>query len=221
MESEINKISPKIAELVANDGINIWNFIPPSAPHFGGLWEAGVKSTKYHLRRILGNAVLTFEEMTTTLVEIEACLNSRPLCPLSSDPNDLGVLTPGHFLIGDHLRTPPRPSLLDVNTNRLERWQLTQQLTEHFWQRWSTEYLHRLQVRPKWLSKTPNLNVGDIVIVRDERLPPAKWILGRVVETHAGQDNLVRSATVKTATSLFKRPITKLCGLPINETIKN
>lgn len=219
LERDCGRIAPQVAELVANEGIT-WHFIPPSAPHFGGLWEAGVKSTKFHLRRILGNAVVTFEEMTTTLAEIEACLNSRPLCPLSNDPNDFGTLTPAHFLIGDQIRAPPRPSVFDINVNRLDRWQVTQQLTEQFWHRWSNEYLHRLQTRPKWLTKKPNILVGDMVLVREDRLPPAKWIMGRIVQTHAGQDDLVRSATVKTATTVIKRPITKLCRLPIEAAVE-
>uniref|UniRef100_A0A182PWU5 Uncharacterized protein n=1 Tax=Anopheles epiroticus TaxID=199890 RepID=A0A182PWU5_9DIPT len=54
-----------------------WHFIPPDAPEFGGLWEAAVKSAKNHLKRVVGNVNLTFEELTTILVEIEAVLNSR------------------------------------------------------------------------------------------------------------------------------------------------
>ena len=75
---------------------------PPSAPHYGGLWEAGVKSVKHHLKRV-GEHILTFEELSIVLVEIEACLNSRPLGPLSSDLNDLPALTPSYFLNDEFL----------------------------------------------------------------------------------------------------------------------
>ncbi|XP_011879793.1 PREDICTED: uncharacterized protein LOC105568594, partial [Vollenhovia emeryi] len=84
-----------LANLLANNGTQ-WIFNPPSAPHFGGKWEAGVKSTKFHLRRVVGDHLLTYEEMTTLLTQIEAVLNSRPLCALTDDPDDLNVLTPAH-----------------------------------------------------------------------------------------------------------------------------
>ncbi|XP_011165768.1 uncharacterized protein LOC105200091 [Solenopsis invicta] len=74
-----------IASRLANDGVT-WKFNPSSAPHFGGNWEAGVKSVKFHLRRVIGEAFLTYEEMTTLLVQIEAILNSRPLSTLSDEP---------------------------------------------------------------------------------------------------------------------------------------
>ncbi|XP_029177497.1 uncharacterized protein LOC114945435, partial [Nylanderia fulva] len=95
-----------------------WAFIPPSAPHFGGLWEAGVKATKYHLRRVLGDQILTYEELSTLLCQIEACLNSRPLYPLSNDPNDYTAITPGHFLIGESpVNVPEPPTLTDTVTS--------------------------------------------------------------------------------------------------------
>lgn len=88
---------PNFLNVTAADKVE-WKFIPPSAPHFGGLWEAGVRSVKFHLRRVLGNHLLTFEEFSTLLCRIEACLNSRPIAPQSDTLDE--CLTPGHFLIG-------------------------------------------------------------------------------------------------------------------------
>jgi len=79
------------------------HFIPPYSPHMGGLWEAGIKSVKTHLRRTLSGALLTFEEMYIVLTQVEAVLNFRPLTPVSNDPTDFTALTPGHFLIGESL----------------------------------------------------------------------------------------------------------------------
>lgn len=117
-----------------------WHFIPPNSPHFGGLWEAAVKSVKQHLRRIIANASLGFEELYTLLVQIESILNSRPLTPMSRDPNDLSYLTPAHFLIGDLLTTVPEPRLTEIQVNRLSRWQHIEMLRQQFWKRWHTEY---------------------------------------------------------------------------------
>lgn len=104
----------------------VWHFIPPYAPHFGGLWEAGVKCVKHHFRRIVGTLTFTFEELNTILCEIEACLNSRPLAPFTDNQDDLSYLTPGHLLIGRPLLTVPAPTVLSLNENRLTRWQLVQ-----------------------------------------------------------------------------------------------
>lgn len=91
----------KVIDFTATNSIQ-WHFIPPYAPHMGGLWEAGIKSAKIHLQRVLGHVLLTFEEFYTLIAEIEACLNSHPITPMSSDPSDLSALTPGHFLIVHH-----------------------------------------------------------------------------------------------------------------------
>ncbi|XP_025405143.1 uncharacterized protein LOC112679520 [Sipha flava] len=74
-----------------------WHFNPPAAPHFGGIWEAAVKSAKSLLIRAMSSQVWTLEEFTTILCRVEAALNSRLLVPASPDPNDLECLTPGHL----------------------------------------------------------------------------------------------------------------------------
>lgn len=120
-----NRNAKSIPEELRNSLVSIgteWHFIPPASPNFGGLWEAGVKSTKYHLKRIMQNQILSFEELSTLLCQIESCLNSRPLCPLSSDPSDLDALTPAHFLIGEPTNCIQEESLLEINGNCLSRW---------------------------------------------------------------------------------------------------
>ncbi|CAK9800717.1 hypothetical protein ANTPLA_LOCUS7241 [Anthophora plagiata] len=193
-----------------------WHLIPPQAPHFGGLWESAVRLTKYHLNRVIGEQRLTYEELYTLLTRIESCLNSRPLSPSSSDPNDLNPLTPGHFLIGTAPCALPDQDITDVKMNRLNRYQLLQQMFQHFWKRWQREYLHHLQQRYKWkTSSTQHLTKGSLVVIKDDNLPPLRWALGRIAELHQGKDGETRVATIRTATGLYKRPTTKICILPM------
>jgi len=161
---------------LTNDGVQ-WHFIPPTAPHFGGLWEAGIKSLKFHLRRVIGSRTLSKAEFATLLCQIEAYLNSRPIAALTDDPSDLSALTPGHFLIGRLLVAAPEDSVLEISANRLSRWQLVQAIQEQIWRSWSKDYLHSLQVRNKWYKQHPDLEVNDLVIVRSPRLPPSRWEL--------------------------------------------
>jgi len=187
-----------------------WHFNPPLAPHFGGIWEAGVKAMKFHLKRVAGTALLNCDEMETLLTQIEAVLNSRPLTSLSSDPNDNTCLTPAHFLIGDSFTAPMEPTLLDVKENRLSRWQRVKQLQQHFWKKWSNEYLNELQQRTKWKSGASFLKPGQLVIVRKDDTPPLCWPLARIEKVHPGADGLVRAATVKAVKGVYKRPATRL-----------
>lgn len=110
----------------------VWHFNPPAAPHFNGLSEAGVKAVKTHFYRVIGDQRLTYEELNTFLTQVEALLNSRPLCALSSDPNDLQPLTPGHFLTQEPLNSCPDPDLSHLKLNTLSRWQLVQRLNAEF-----------------------------------------------------------------------------------------
>ncbi|XP_068143540.1 uncharacterized protein [Drosophila tropicalis] len=89
-----------------------WQFIPPSAPHMGGLWEAGVKSFTTLFYMSSSTVKYTFEELSTLLCRIEACLNSRPISPMSEDPEDLMALSPGHFLIGGPILSIAEPEIL-------------------------------------------------------------------------------------------------------------
>ncbi|XP_022161164.1 uncharacterized protein LOC111027210 [Myzus persicae] len=203
-----------------------WHFNPPGAPHFGGLWEAAVRSSKSLLTRIMGEHNFTIEEFSTVLSRCEAILNSRPITPASSDPAELECLTPGHFLIGRPLLSVPdlpraapvwiskngqvispldldyltpghfligRPLLavpeadIPLTTKPLEQqWKLVSQCVQAFWRRWRSEYLQTLQIRSKWTKDAPNIEVNDIVVIKDAHAPPLKWRMGRVIEVIPG-----------------------------------
>ncbi|XP_074107206.1 uncharacterized protein LOC141532652 [Cotesia typhae] len=191
----------------------IWHFNPPAAPHMGGKWEAAVKSMKHHLTRTIGESSFTFEEFTTLLHQVEAILNSRPLEPLSQDPQDLSSLTPGHLLIGHALNAIPEPSLLELNIARLSRWQFIQQRIQYFWKHWSNSYIQRHLAQTKWHRAYNNITIGPLVLLTDERTPPTRWPLARVTAVHPGNDELIRVATIETVNGTLTRPITKLAVL--------
>lgn len=193
-----------------------FHFIPPSAPHQGGLWERAVKSAKHHLKRVIGTQTLTIEEFTTLSTRVEAMLNSRPLTQLSTDPTELNPLTPGHFLTGGPLVTPVEYDLQKTPMNRLRRWQLVQAMAQNLWSRWKLEYLHTLHQRSKWTKKQENLQVGQLVIINDTNSPPLSWKLGRIISTSPGTDGIVRVVTIKTQTGITKRPSVKVSPLPID-----
>lgn len=192
-----------------------WEFIPPRSPNFGGLWEAGVKVVKSHLTRTLGNAVLTFEEFATVLTHVEAIVNSRPLYALSEDPNEPLPITPAHLLHLKPLEPVAKPSLTDVPTNRLSRWQYLTYLRDQFWKKWSQNYLSTLQERAKWTQQRPNVKLGTIVLLMEDNQPVQSWRMGRIVGIHPGRDGQIRVADVKTMTGVFRRAVSKLAPLPI------
>lgn len=193
-----------------------WHFIPPRSPHFGGIWEAAIKSVKSHLAKVACNARLSFEELTTLLAQIEAVLNSRPLCPLSPDPNDPQYLTPAHFLTGESLVELADPKLVDLKINSLSRWQHVQLLKQHFWRRWSTEYIRGLQPRTKWQrNDQPRPKVGQLALIRDDNLPTSKWSTGRISQLHTGPDGIVRVVSLQTPSGVMKRAINKIAVLPL------
>lgn len=208
---------PRIINHCSKLGVQ-FRFIPPRSPHFGGLWESAVKVAKQLIIRCFNGASLNYEELSTAIAQVEAVMNSRPLHPMSSDPNDLEALTPGHFLVGRPLNSLTEPcddSIIKLSMTN--RWKRIVAVHHSFWQRWSNEYLNLLQERSKWALTCNNIENGMLVLIAEDNTPPGRWALGRVVECHPGNDKAVRVVTIKTKAGLFKRNIHKICPLPIEE----
>nr|XP_018910421.1 PREDICTED: uncharacterized protein LOC109039408 [Bemisia tabaci] len=207
----------KFQEFLAKHRIS-WHYIPPRSPTFAGLWEAAIKSCKFHLRRVFSSAVFTYAEFETVLLQVEACLNSRPLTALSNDPQDLEPLTPGHFLIGEPLTLLPlsvalKPDI-DERCTLKSKFLLQQERLCNFWNRWQREYLAQLHQRAKWKCPEENLTPGTLVAIQEPRLLPSQWSIGRVETTHAGADGKVRVATIRTSKGLITRGVSRLARIP-------
>ncbi|XP_025271330.1 uncharacterized protein LOC105254868 [Camponotus floridanus] len=172
----------RISQSCSQEGVS-WRFNPPAALHFGGLWEVAVKSIKYHLRRVIGETTLTFEEMRAPLLAL------------------------------------PESSLADEAPSKLSRWQLLQQMRDHFWQLWSQEYIHSMTSRPKWFKDNRPSEVGALCLIRSDITPPTQWSLARILKTHPGEDGVTRVVTVRTAASELVRPLTKIVLLPVTDTL--
>ena len=197
-----------ISQFCSSHGIT-WKFIPEHTPHFEGLWEAAVKSLKMHLRRVVSDTKLTFEELTTVLSQVEACLNSRPIALLPDFDDGVEALTPGHFLIGRTLEAIPHLPLSTQPISLLRRWCLCQTLVCHVWRRWRVEYVWELMKFKNWQFPERNFQVGDLVCLRENGMVPCKWPLARVVAVNPGDDGLVRVVTVKTSQGTYTCPVTK------------
>jgi len=98
-----------------------------------GLWEANVKAVKTHLKIVINDTLLSFEELYTVITLVKAIFNSRPLCPLSNSPDELEVLTSRHFLIGTSLLALLEESVLEAPIHHTNRYQLLTQLQQSFW----------------------------------------------------------------------------------------
>jgi hypothetical protein len=189
-----------------------WHYSPPAAPHFGGVWERLVQASKRAIKAVLNERTVSDEVLLTVFVEVTALLNDRPLTTVSTDPSDANPLTPNHFLCQPHQYVPPDDdSSFEENARR--RWRYAQFIVGQYWKRWMREYVPTLIERTKWFRHNRNAEVGDRVLVIDENTKRGEWPVGIVTEVYPDGKGVVRQVTVKTDSSEYKRPVTKLCLL--------
>ena len=145
----------------------------------GGIWEHMIRTTRRIFISLLKSQRLTDEILETLFCEVESLINGRPITKISDDVNESTPLTPNHLLLLRNCNTLPTPALKLGDHDIYERrWKQVQHLTDQFWQKWLREYIPELQRRIKWMAKTPNLNVGDLVLLMDENMPRNIWPLG-------------------------------------------
>ncbi len=206
----------------ANSNAIEWHNIHPRAPHFGGLWEAAVKSMKTLLRKNLKPHALQYEELYTLLTDIEAILNSRPLAPLHSDDVAEGTyLTAGHFLVGRPLKAAPTPRPPTGKISSLRRWNLVSRLTSDRWSQWLGTYLASCSQRSKWNHQGRRLAVQDLVYIKDETLKMRDWPLAIIEKVFPGDEGEVRAVQIKCRGKSYRRPANRLIPFIPDESAPN
>jgi len=198
-----------------------WNFIVPRSPWWGGWWERLIRSVKLALRKTLNLNYVSKSELETILVEIESCINSRPLTYVSEDPDAIHYLTPLHFILGGAPHSKPLVNLepCKVTSRDLsEREVVKNQKLEHFWKVWSNNYITNLPQVVKGFTKKCHLSKGDLVLIKEDNIPRLKWPIGIVVDVFPGKDGIVRSVKVKTKKGEMTRPIQRLYDLEVSRS---
>jgi hypothetical protein len=188
-----------------------WKFIIPRSPWWGGWWERLVQSVKKSLKRSLGKSCLPRIELETTLFEIENCINSRPLTFVSDDAQDLQPLTPNHFLTSKGLSF--HGSIVEdvdrVTPDSL-RERVRHEALQIFWDRWKDEYLKNLPHCVLKFKENVCVDVGSVVLIREDHVPRLRWDMGVIVDVFPGKDMKVRSVKVQTTKGTYVRPIHRL-----------
>lgn len=190
-----------------------WLFNTPLHPSAGGAWERMVQAVKKVLSFTLKEKVPQVETLRSLLFEAENLINSRPLTHVPVESIDADPLTPNHFLLGcpNFVQTSEVPE--DVCLKK--QWHVAQQLKQTFWKRWVLEYLPTLTRRTKWFRRVEPIKIGDLVVICDDNESRGQWKRGIVEDVFAAADGQVRSALVKTAQGIFRRPASKLAVLDV------
>jgi hypothetical protein len=192
-----------------------WRWIAPASPWWGGFWERLVRSVKSALRKSVGSRSLTYAELLTILLEIEACVNSRPLTFVGDEVDAKAPLTPAHFLLGRSsgvfTKAPEETSSDSCSLGM--KFALQKSTVDQFWEQWSSEYIRNL---PQFGGQSRGkVEVGSVVLVQGETRHRLSWPLGVVMRVFPGRDGVVRAAEIKTAKGLLTRSIQRLHPLEI------
>ena len=122
-----------------------WQFIMERAPWWGGFWERLVRCVKRCLKKSVGRSLLTFGELRTLVVEIEATLNNRPLTYIYDDEEGLSYPpSPADLIYGRQIATMPNHrhcNVISTFQSLTKRARYLFRLLEGFTKQWRKEYL--------------------------------------------------------------------------------
>ena len=202
-------------------------FILDRSPWQGGMWERLIRSVKRCIVKIVGRAMLSFMELSTLLVEIESVINARPLTYIYDDVECVSFpLSPSHLMNGRNVLNEPSDNHFAIVSNHEtlpRRAKYHRTLLTQFAQRWKKEYLLSIMdsYKGKQSMDKPVIEVGDIVVLRNDGTKRSFWKLGKIVKLFTGADGHTRGAKVEVSTgkegkTFLNRPLQHLVPLEVN-----
>ena len=177
----------------ADNGMK-WIFGSADSPWQQGAVESMVKAAKKAINFAVHNQRLSPSEFLTLCAEVTNTLNERPIGLLPGDDSDINVLTPNSLLLGR--ATAKNPGGWQSSNSLSARYQLVQQVSDHFWNKWVELCAPSLVVQRKWHKSTNNLKPGDVVLVLDRNTLRGNYRLGLIQKVFPGSDGKVRNVTL-------------------------
>ena len=194
-------LSERVQTYFADHGIH-WEFIVEKAPWWGGMWERMIRSVKRCIKKAVGQASLKCDELHTILVEIEGVINARSITYVYDDSEGISYpLTPSQLIYGRNVSVAPNDKHFEITSTHqslTRRARHHRKVLNNFTKQWKQEYLLNLrEIANQGNSKKPNIEPGDIVLLKNDQTKRCFWKLGKVVELLLGRDRNVRAAKVK------------------------
>ena len=195
----------------------IWKFNLSRAPWWGGQFERLIGVVKTAMRKTIGNACLTFDELREVLLDVEIALNGRPLSYVEDDAQ-LPVLTPHSMLFSQPNILPEREVYHEEIPHLKRRAKYLKKCKDAMWNRWTKEYLRGLRERHTVAQKDSPCGVqkGDVCLIKDDNKDRNKWKLGIVEELIVGRDGVVRAVKLRAGKSYLERAVQQLYPLELS-----
>ena len=194
-----------------------WQFNMSRAPWWGGQFERMVALVKQSMYKVVGKALLTREELEDVLIDVELCLNNRPLSYVEDDM-DFPVLTPNTMMFGQRYNLPDENADDIPERDLRKRARYILRLKENLWNRWTNEYLRGLRERHDLThhDRENAIGVGDVMLVKGEQRNRAKWRIGIVQKLIVGRDGVIRGAVLRSGRDKIERALQHLFPMELS-----
>ena len=166
---------------------------------------------KQSLYKVIGKTILSWDELSEVLLDVELCLNNRPLSYVENDIQ-MPILTPNIMIFGQPNHVPEQDAD-NVNDKDLrKRARFLRDCKTKIWKRWTNEYLRGLRERHNLIhnGKSNKIAVGDVMLIKGDERNRSKWKLGIVKQLIQGRDGVVRGAILRSGRDKLERAVQHL-----------